>query len=197
VRLFTAVVPPPDVLDHLQEWLSDHAAGTDGALRWTPRSRWHVTLGFFGDDDLDGRTAWLRLRLAGRTAPRLRLAGGGTFPGVLWAGVHTDDDGESLARLAEAAGASERDAGGQQFRPQRFQPHLTLARWHDARSGDRHGDPIGGRIGGRIDQAAQATVLHGYTGEWFRPDSVLLMRSDRVNRGLDYTPVERFALAGD
>lgn len=172
-RLFSAVVPPESALDHLSEWLSPRmsALGTD--LRWNPRSRWHITLGFYGnDDDPDRRTAWLRTRLAGLTVPRLRLAGVGTFPGVLWAGVDTGDD--MFPAVAAAAGAGDEDRLP-------FRPHLTLARWR----------------GDRVKTDSPAVALNGYTGPWFTPDGVVLMRSDTARSGFDYTTVERVALAGD
>jgi 2'-5' RNA ligase len=176
MRLFSALVPPAPVLDHLSEHLA--RSGTDrDVLRWMPADRWHVTLGFFGDDDDPvRRTKWLRRRAGGRPAPRLRLAGGGTFPGVLWVGAHPDtaDDERRLAQLARAAGAGRRD----------FTAHLTLARW---RSGAPEKDML-------------PDSLAGYTGPWFTPDAVVLMLSDFVvadsgRREPTYTTVERLPLA--
>jgi 2'-5' RNA ligase len=172
-RLFSALVPPAAALDHLATWLADHP--TDTPVRWSPRDRWHVTLGFFGDDDdPDRRTKWLRRRVAGRPAPTLRLAGAGTFPGVLWTAVHTgtETDARRLARLAQAAGAGRADRFG-------FHPHLTLARW-------RSGTP---------DSAALIAVFAGYTGPWFTPDELLLMRSVLGSGGPTYTTVDRLPLA--
>jgi 2'-5' RNA ligase len=172
-RLFSALVPPAPVLDHLAAWLADHP--TDTALRWSPVDRWHITLGFFGDDDdPDRRTTWLRRRVTGRPAPTLRLAGAGTFPGVLWAGVHTgtETDARRLAKLAQAAGGGRADRLG-------FHPHLTLARW-------RSGTP---------DREALIAVFAGYTGPWFTPDGLLLMRSQLDPAGPTYTTVDRLPLA--
>jgi 2'-5' RNA ligase len=172
-RLFSALIPPAPVLDHLAVWLADHP--TDTPVRWSPRDRWHVTIGFFGDDDdPDRRTKWLRRRVAGRPAPTLRLAGAGTFHGVLWTGVHTgtEPDARRLARLAQAAGAGRADRSG-------FHPHLTLARW-------RAGTP---------DSAVLIAVFAGYTGPWFTPDELLLMRSELGSGGPTYTTVDRLPLA--
>jgi RNA 2',3'-cyclic 3'-phosphodiesterase len=170
-RLFSAIVPPPDVLDHLAAHVG--ALATDATLRWTSRDRWHVTFGFFGDDDdPDRRARWLRRRVTGRPAPALRLAGGGTFPGVLWAGVTTDDE-HRLARLAQAAGAGRYD----RHRP--YRPHLTLARW-------RSGQP---------DRDALIDLFAGYTGPWFTPTEVLLMRSELGAGEPAYTTVESLPLA--
>jgi 2'-5' RNA ligase len=179
MRLFSALVPPAPVLAHLSDHLAGSSITADGhptELRWSPVDRWHVTLGFFGDDDDPvRRTRWLRRRAEGRPAPRLRLAGGGTFPGVLWVGVHPDtaDDERRLAQLARAAGAGLRD----------FTAHLTLARW---RSGAPEKDMLPHSVA-------------AYTGPWFTPDAVVLMRSDFVvadsgRREPIYTAVERLPL---
>ncbi len=164
-RLFSALVPPASALDDLAARL------TDASVRWTPRARWHITLGFFGDDDdPDRRAKWLRRRVTGRPAPALRLAGGGTFRGVLWVGVDTptDADAHRLARLAQAAGAGRRG----------FQPHLTLARWRSAAP----------------DEDALIALFAGYTGPWFTPTEVLLMRSELGSGGPTYTAVESLPL---
>jgi 2'-5' RNA ligase len=188
-RLFSALVPPAPVLDHLAGWLAEHPI--DAPLRWGPRDRWHVTIGFFGDDDdPDRRTKWLRRRVAGRLAPALRLAGAGTFPGVLWVGVRpdTETDARRLATLGQAAGAGRAvSSPPAPARPGRtaFHPHLTLARW-------RSGTP---------DRDALIAVFAGYTGPWFTPDELLLMRSDFGMRGEHgsggptYTTVDRLPLA--
>jgi 2'-5' RNA ligase len=57
----------------------------------------------------------LKKTLAGRSAPRLRLEGAGTFSRVLYLGVYSD----GLTELATAVGAG-------QERP--YLPHLTIAR---------------------------------------------------------------------
>jgi 2'-5' RNA ligase len=169
MRLFSALVPPASALDELAGLLAGRAGELPEELRWTPRERWHVTLGFFGaDDDPVRRAKWLRRRVEGRQAPALRLTGGGTFPGVFWAGVATRDD-RLLAQLARAGGAGR----------QGYRPHLTLARW-------RSGHP---------DKDVLTAALAGYTGEWFTPDAVLLMRSDTTSGGPTYTTVDRLPLA--
>ena len=134
-------------------------------VRWIAPRQWHVTLGFFGADDADRRDAWLRPRLAGMTAPRIRLAGAGTFRGVLWCGVAGDD----LDALAEAAGAHSQD--------RKFHPHVTLARGH----------PPGGL--GNL-----ASYLERHSGPSWTATEVVLLRSDRDHTGSVYTPVAQYPL---
>ncbi|HEX3788227.1 MAG TPA: 2'-5' RNA ligase family protein [Pseudonocardiaceae bacterium] len=181
-RLFSAFVPPEGVLRELARRLAGWggfpggATPADGdpepagrALRWSRPARWHITLGFFGDhDDPARRTAWLRQRLADLPAPRLRLAGSGTFPGVLWAGLDAADPA-ALHRVAVAAGADQTN----------FRPHLTLAMGDDP-AADRSGRP--------------AAPLTGYTGQWFVPDEVSLMSSARGQDGPEYHTIERIPL---
>lgn len=153
--------------DHLATWLGD--VGGPAELRWTPVPKWHITLGFFGDDDDPvRRTKWLRRRAGGRQAPELRLEGGGTFPGVLWVGVRARDD-RLWGQLARAAGA------GRDVRA--FRPHLTVARWRS----------------GAVERTALEQSLSGYTGPWFAPDALVLLRSENQT----YTTVDRLPLARD
>lgn len=169
-RLFSALVPPPDAIDDLDARLAGLQA-QQPRLRFTPAERWHVTLGFFGDgDDPRRRSAWLSRRLAGRAEVRLRLAGGGTFPGVLWVGVESagERDAEALRRLAQAAGAGRRG----------FTAHLTVARWRDR----------------GVSRAEAAGPLAAYIGPWFTAREVALMRSDQGAGGPRYTVIARLSL---
>ncbi|MCR6486881.1 RNA 2',3'-cyclic phosphodiesterase [Amycolatopsis sp. OK19-0408] len=111
--LFSALLPPEDVVEAVAEALGEPGDG----LRWEPPERWHITLAYYGHDDLGARGAWLADRLAGRAAVGVRLEKAATFPGVLWL---TAVGGE-LTPLAHAAGA---DA---EARP--YAGHLTLARF--------------------------------------------------------------------
>lgn len=172
-RLFSAIVPPADVVDHLAAEL-ERVAGPAAELadvRWIPADRWHVTLGFFGDDDdTVRREKWLRRRATNLPAPQLRVVGAGTFAGLLWAGVETTDDVQ-LAKLARAAGAGRRG----------YQPHVTLARW-------RTGNP---------DRDALAGLFTGYCGPWFRPADLRLIRSDPGATGPTYSTVATLPLVHD
>ncbi|MBP2477178.1 2'-5' RNA ligase [Crossiella equi] len=173
-RLFTALWLPADVRDHL----ADHLAAAGGhAVRGTkpePVERWHLTLCFHGELPIERQVARLSEVLRGLPAPTLRLRGAGEFhngpKGVLWAGVEpaTPGDGRALHALALAAGA-DRD---------RFDPHLTLLRW----------------TGPRPETRSLDTALADYTGPWWTPTELALVRSDRTPSGPHYTSVARLAL---
>src|SRR5688500_1446784 len=109
MRLFAALLPPPSVLDELEEVLAPHRAERP-ELKWIRRELSHVTLAFFGEtDDLAYERLVPRLeRVAGRYPEvSLSFAGAGAFPGggtharVLWTGIYGDR--RTLARLAASA----------------------------------------------------------------------------------------------
>ncbi|WP_158892362.1 RNA 2',3'-cyclic phosphodiesterase [Amycolatopsis anabasis] len=164
MTLFSALLPPAEAIEALRAELDRLGAGGDG-LRWEPPERWHITLGFYGVvEDEKRQVDWLRERLRGHPAPTLRLAGSGTFPGVLWIGV----DGSGVLELGTAAGA------GREGRE--YHPHLTLAR---AR---------------RAVPSRWKRRLAGFRGEPWTAAEAVLMRSERDDRGPRYTVVEAFPL---
>lgn len=145
MRMFVAIEPPADAVEHLDEFLAvRREAGAE--VRWSAPTRWHLTLAFMGaapervvEDVVDGVGA-----VAARAAPiGLAVTGGGCFPDVtrakvLWAGVGgavgVDDD--SLGRLARGvrsacAVVGAAPEGGS------FVPHLTLARFSRAQDATR------------------------------------------------------------
>ncbi|WP_030749593.1 RNA 2',3'-cyclic phosphodiesterase [Streptomyces griseus] len=131
MRLFAAVLPPAARAAELGAVVDAlHALPGAGALRWTSRPGWHLTLAFMGEVD-DAVLPDLRARLARaarRTPPfALRLHGGGHFGHrALWTGVAGDLD--VLRLLAERADAAARRAGIPMEEHRRYQAHLTLAR---------------------------------------------------------------------
>jgi 2'-5' RNA ligase len=134
VRLFTAVYPSPESLDHLDGALGGvggPAVADPGAgLRWVPRDQRHVTLGFHGevpDGAVDGYVAALAATVAEASPFELALAGSGTFGGrTLWVGVSGEVDAlRSLARRTDAAAA---EAGVPGADRASGRPHLTVAR---------------------------------------------------------------------
>ncbi|MQA11871.1 MAG: RNA 2',3'-cyclic phosphodiesterase [Pseudonocardiaceae bacterium] len=176
-RLFTALIPPAEALDDLAGALA--GVGSEAStLRWSTREQWHITLGFFGDaDDPEQRIPWLHARVSGLAAPELRLAGVGSFPGVLWVRASPADEHATgqLLSVAEAAGASH--AGKR--RP--FRPHLTIARWKRA--------PGIARVA-----ASVAEALAGYRGPSWRPADVALIRSQPGPEGHSYQVLSRAEL---
>jgi 2'-5' RNA ligase len=173
-RLFTAFRPPETALDELDARVAAVAGIAEAIvpdLRWTPRENWHITLCFHGEDDIDARWSALLPRLTGLLAPRLRLAGGGIFGGALWVGVRGAEpaDVTALADLAEAAGAD----------PAEFTAHLTVARRRSLN---------------RINTRELTGLFADYTGEWFAPGEVALMRSEPGPRGPKYHVEQRVEL---
>lgn len=131
-RMFVAVVPPAEVVEHLDAFLAVRREAA--AFRWATPEQWHVTLAFAASvperslDELDDLLAQAASR---REAFGMRVAGGGAFPHadaarVLWAGLEPDDDA-ALDQLAASARAAVSRAGAR-VDGQRFHPHLTLAR---------------------------------------------------------------------
>jgi 2'-5' RNA ligase len=95
--MFAAVVPPPEAVEHLDDFLEVRRAA--GPFRWAPADQLHLTLAFFADvperkvDDLVERLGRAATR---RTAFETAVTGGGAFPDVprarvLWAGLDLVD----------------------------------------------------------------------------------------------------------
>jgi RNA 2',3'-cyclic 3'-phosphodiesterase len=151
VRLFAAVVPPPDALAHLEAAI-DPVRAAHPDLQWVPRGRWHLTLAFYGEVE-EAAVPRLRRRIsrAARAgeALSLRLAGAGHFGGrALWVGLQGQrDELRALARGVAVDG-----------RP--YRPHLTVARVR------RDSDP-----------RAAAMLLTSYDGPGWTARELLLVRS--------------------
>jgi RNA 2',3'-cyclic 3'-phosphodiesterase len=132
--MFAAVVPPPEALEDLEEFLGPRR-DADRSLRWTDREQWHVTLAFMprvperAFDELLERLS----RAAARRSPfTAAVVGAGAFPypgraKVLWSGLSRLSPEPELARLAVGARAAASKSGAE-VNGTRFHPHLTLAR---------------------------------------------------------------------
>ncbi|MPY80413.1 MAG: RNA 2',3'-cyclic phosphodiesterase [Actinophytocola sp.] len=173
MRLFAAIVPPAEVLGALDVELDRIDVRSPGSLlRWSGRPLWHLTLAFYGEADLAERTRFVAEHARRHPPLRLRLAGAGTFSGVLWAGIQGDVDA-----LGELAGVL-RDPADE--KP--FHPHLTLARWK-RRQAQRPARRI-------------AAALADFRSPQWRATEVVLMSSVRDRHGSTYTAQVRLPLAG-
>src|SRR4029078_5602371 len=116
--MFVAVVPPTEVVEHLDEFLD---VRRDAApFRWAAVEQLHLTLAFLAEvpdrklDDLVERLGGAGTR---RTSVEAAVAGGGAFPNVararvLWAGLDLDERGRvELSRMATGARAGANRAG--------------------------------------------------------------------------------------
>lgn len=132
--MFVAVVPPEEVVSHLDEFLDVRRESPD--LRWSASDQLHLTLAFLAsvpDRSLDDLLERLERAARRRTALDTRVLGGGAFPNaararVLWAGLELDEHGRTeLRRLATGCRAAAGRAGIE-VDGARFRPHLTVAR---------------------------------------------------------------------
>lgn len=139
VRLFAAIVPPADAVEHLDAFLDPRrdAAREESRMRWTRAEQFHVTLAFMPSvpdhlvDDYGERLADGMARIP---VPVLRLAGPVAFPNAaetraLAVGVVPESEGADVV-LERMAGRARNAAVtvGAEVDGQRFRPHLTIAR---------------------------------------------------------------------
>lgn len=166
MRLFVALVPPEEAVEHLDEFLEVRREAA--SFRWAVREQLHVTLAFLAEVE-ERRLGDLIERLgraAGRrTAFGTSIAGGGAFPNagrarVLWAGLDLDErGGAELDRLAAGCRAAANRAGIQ-VDGKRFAPHVTVA-----------------RLGRAAEVSNWVRLLDGYAGPRWSADRITLMAS--------------------
>ena len=134
MRMFVALRPPDEAVEHLDEFLA--VRRETATFRWTQADQVHVTLAFLAevpDHRLDDLVERLERAAHRRTPVPTRVAGGGAFPHpskarVLWAGLRLDQTGRTeVGRMATGARAAATKAGIA-VDGQRFRPHLTVAR---------------------------------------------------------------------
>lgn len=166
MRMFAAVVPPQEALDHLDAFLDVRREAGD--FRWVQADQVHVTMAFLADvpertlDDLVERLG----RAAARpTSLETRIVGGGAFPNVarakvIWTGLELDEAGRTeLDRLATGCRAAATRAGIE-VDGARFRPHLTLARTRSPH-----------------DVTSWVRLLDGYVGPSWPVEAVTLVES--------------------
>jgi 2'-5' RNA ligase len=175
VRLFIAILPAPEVVEHLDDALHRlmRMRSPEADVRWVTSSQWHVTLVFLGDvepDVTDDLIPALDDVMTHCHPPTLQLVGSGAFGGkVLFTNVVEPSDGLASAPLDELA-ARAKDAvaaRGVVTESRPFRPHLTLAR---AR-------------GGRASFAFVERGLHNYRSPIWTADEVVLVQSEPGPRG--------------
>jgi RNA 2',3'-cyclic 3'-phosphodiesterase len=179
-RGFVALVPPADVLDHVEAAVAPLRAEFP-VLRWMPRAQWHVTLQFLGRvADTEPVIAALRGAVADTEEFVARMGGGGAFARsrsgtVLWLGVTEGRDA-----MAALAGALVRATEPLGFAPEDrpFRAHLTVAR------APRPADLRGGIAA--IDAAG--------TGPAWLASEIVLFDSDTRPSGAVHTEIARFPL---
>jgi len=144
----------------------------------------HVTLAFIGEAD---ETLAAKLIVAMQRRPaqpafdasfdRVGLFPPHGAPRILWLGV--GEGADAMAAL-QAEIAARVDALGVELERRPFHPHLTLARWRDARPSDRHA----------VDDLPEVGLVARV-----RIDHATLYRSQTLPDGPVYTPVARVTLA--
>jgi RNA 2',3'-cyclic 3'-phosphodiesterase len=188
MRLFVALVPPEEAVEHLDQFLEVRRSAA--SFRWATAEQFHVTLAFLAEveerrvEDLSERLA---RAAAKRTAFGTAIAGGGAFPNagrarVIWAGLDLDEPGRTeLDRLATGCRAAAGRAGIA-VDGQRFRPHVTLA-----------------RLGRPAEVSSWVRLLDAYSGPRWSADRVTLVASylGEGPRGRPrYEAVEEFRLSG-
>src|SRR6478735_7385 len=128
-RLFVAAVPPPHVLEHLDELLAPMRVSRPD-LSWVADQNLHITVTFMPhvQPSVADQLPDVLARATADLAPtRVSLAGSGRFDErVLWAGLAGDVDG--LDAIASGVVSAAARAGADPEQRRQFHPHLSLAR---------------------------------------------------------------------
>lgn len=206
MRLFAAVRPPADVLDHLDLALR---VVRDGALtddrtspvRWTAEENRHLTVAFYGEVRA-GASDDLARELTGVAASvdpfTLRLRGAGVFSHrTLWVGA--SGDVEAMNRLSAGAVEAGETVGTRPDERVRSRPHLTVGRVSPAARPSRRSRrrPDDEPPNAPVDALVRALAV--YEGPAWTVEELLLVESDPgAGRGGGplYTPVESWRLGG-
>jgi len=179
IRAFVAVVPPDEILDSMERFLSILRPMANH--KWVNRSQLHLTLRFLGEipSEVFGG---IQIKLEEvKAAPfRISLDHSGVFPElsrakVLWISGKTGAD--ELCQLAEQ---TEQIAVSCGLEPEKrnFSPHLTIARTR-----------IEGSTPEKLIQAMKNTPVFS----WQCVDFVL-MQSQLTPKGPVYTPIKKYQL---
>lgn len=170
MRLFVGITPTAEALAHAVGALDQRVGRAAPDMRWVPEERWHVTLAFLGEVDPDripGLTAQLdEVAAAHPPLEGMRIAGAGTFHGVLWLGVSPTERHSPADRLARAVQREMRAAGVPvERRP--WRAHLTVARWRPSAARDaaarRAAESLATYAGPAFD-VHEIRLVHSITG---------------------------------
>lgn len=155
-RLFAAIWPVAGACGALADTVRG-ARQAHPDLRWQPAERWHLTLAFLGQSDLQKAAARIERVIGHLPAPEpIRLRGAGTFGPIVWVGV---EHGPWLAAAAHDLQRALR------VEDRRFRAHVTVA-----------------RARGRPSEAARAAhlavpALEGHSGPSWQPTELTLVAS--------------------
>ena len=171
MRLFVAICLPPEVKAALGRGIA--VLKQQGRGSFTRPNNLHLTLAFIGET-----TRWKEaaqaLRAVQAPAFSLTIASSGQFGRqLIWAGA--DRTGELSLVQQQVSQALEQ--AGFRLEQRAFQPHLTLCRRFEPYT--------------RLDKSALDTALGRTT---FLVEEITLMRSERIDGKLTYTPVAAQAL---
>jgi RNA 2',3'-cyclic 3'-phosphodiesterase len=184
MRLFVAVLPPPAILDEIEELVAPHREAWPD-LKWVRRDFLHITLAFLGETEERSLDRLLpRLDRVAERYPRLELsfAGAGAFPGrgtharVLWTGLYGDR--RALSRMSASVYAAGRRSGMADCEHKAFRPHLTLARCRRP-----------------TDVRPLVDELATYAGTHWTANAVHLVRS-HLGANMRYETIKSWSLSG-
>ena len=151
-RLFVALMLPRVVVEQVDLALDPVRTGS-AELRWQSPDRWHITLAFLGDRDVDSELARFPAAFPAHSEP-IRVEGSGHFGPVLWLGVTSPQWLIDLAAVIQHVMRADR---------RRFRGHVTVARSR-TRGGDR-------------ELRAAVATLDRFASDPWTPDEVVLVRS--------------------
>lgn len=204
MRLFAAVRPPQEVLDHLDLTLASvrgGPAGRSSAVRWSARETWHLTTSFYGEvpDGLVPTLVETLREACVELAPyELVLRGAGVFSHrTLWVGAAGGlPEHRALTGRCREAGAA---LGLHDDGRVRERPHLTVGRARPG-SGPPRRRTSRPRDSSRVDDDALAGLVRAlavYEGPTWRVEELLVVESTPgAGRGGGplYRTVERLSL---
>jgi 2'-5' RNA ligase len=189
-RLFIAVTIPEEVKAKIAAAQAElHRVLPEGAVRWTRREQFHLTLKFLGGVDaarVEALGEAIRAACRGFSPLPLRAERVGFFPDlhrprVIWVGVQ--DQAEQLPRLQAAVERATREYATEE-REERFAGHVTLARIKGIKRPEA--EALGKAAAGMADRLF---------GQW-TAYQVELMRSELLPQGARHSILASVTLAG-